>query len=165
MVYNFPRIYMETIDIVIETPKHCSQKFAYDKKTGCFRLHKILPEGMVFPFDFGFIPHTTGEDGDPLDALVISEFKTFPGCLIECRLIGAELAEQKEDGKTIRNDRYFFIPILSRQFKKIEEINDLPKQFRKETEDFFIQYNKAMGKEFNILKIIEAKKAFQAIKK
>ncbi|MEO7983395.1 MAG: inorganic diphosphatase [Bacteroidota bacterium] len=59
-------------------------------------LKKVLPAGQIFPIDFGFIPGTIGEDGDPLDALVMSEFKTLPGCLMECRLFSAVLAKQKE---------------------------------------------------------------------
>ena len=128
-------------------------------------LKKLLPTGMVFPFDFGFLPRTLGEDGDPLDALVISEFKSFTGCLMECRLIGAVLAEQKEKGKTIRNDRYFFVPVLSKQFKDVQKIKDLPSKFRKETERFFVEYNTAEGKEFTILKIVGPTKAYKTIMK
>jgi inorganic pyrophosphatase len=56
-----------------------------DDHTGYFKLSKVLPAGMNFPFDFGFIPHTKGEDKDPLDAVIISEFQSFPGAVVECR--------------------------------------------------------------------------------
>ncbi|HMG83849.1 MAG TPA: inorganic diphosphatase [Ferruginibacter sp.] len=88
---------MKIINVVIETPKGSAQKYDYDKKTGFFKLEKILPAGMVFPYDFGFIPDTKGEDGDPLDVLVFSEFCSFPGCMIECRLIGGIKAEQSKE--------------------------------------------------------------------
>ena len=156
---------MKTIDIIIETPKGSSEKYSLDDKTGYFKLKKILPAGMVFPYDFGFIPHTRGEDKDPLDALVISEFKSFPACIMECRLIGAILAEQTENGKAIRNDRYFFIPALSKQFSDTKFITDLPKKETEELESFFVQYNRLEKKEFKIIETINAKKALKLIKK
>ncbi len=85
---------MDTVTAVIETPKGNAEKYNYDPKTKFFKLKKILPTGMVFPYDFGFIPGTEGEDGDPLDIIVISEFESFPGCMVECRIIGAIIAEQ-----------------------------------------------------------------------
>lgn len=156
---------MNTIEIIIETPKGRSEKFDYDQASGRFKLKKILPSGMVFPFDFGFIPGTKGEDGDPLDALVISEFASFPGCVIECRLIGALLATQAENNKMVRNDRFFFVPVLSKQFSKVTSIEDLSKQQRKEMGMFFTQYNKAEGKEFNVIKIVNPEKALKLITK
>src|SRR6185369_9180201 len=115
---------MAVYKVVIETPRDSREKYEYDEKTRNFQLTKLLPLGMVFPFDFGFIPDTKGEDGDPLDAMLISEFKTFPGCSLECRLIGALKAEQSEQGKIIRNDRFFFIPHSSVTYKHIKSIKD-----------------------------------------
>jgi inorganic pyrophosphatase len=147
----------------VETPKGSCQKYAYDKRSGLFKLKKILPVGMVFPFDFGLIPDTAGEDKDPLDALILSEFSSFPGCILECRLIGAILAIQAEDDKKIRNDRFFFVPLLSKQFSAIEEMSELPKKHRKEMEEFFVQYNRVEGKEFMVEDVIDSKKAFKLI--
>lgn len=70
---------MASIEIVVETPKGSAQKYDYDPKSRFFKMSKILPSGMVFPYDFGFVPDTKGEDGDPLDMIVISEFNSFPG--------------------------------------------------------------------------------------
>ena len=119
---------------------------------------------LHFPYDFGIIPNTKGEDGDPLDALVVSEFCSFPGCLIECRLLGAVLAEQEDKKGTIRNDRYFFVPVLSKEFSGIKKIEDLPGTELKEIEDFFVHYNKEQGKDFRLLKVINSKKALELIK-
>jgi inorganic pyrophosphatase len=74
------------MDIIIESPKGSRIKYKFDNEYRLFRLHKILPAALVFPFDFGFIPGTTGEDGDPIDVMVLSEFQGFPGCLLDCRL-------------------------------------------------------------------------------
>lgn len=120
---------------------------------------------MMFPFDFGFIPDSKGEDGDPLDALVISEFRSFPGIMIECRLIGAIAAEQGTSKKMVRNDRYFFIPELSKQFAAIKDMDDLPQKEIDEIESFFVQYNKMEGKEFKILEVLNTKKALRLLEK
>jgi inorganic pyrophosphatase len=153
---------MFTIDIVVETPKGSAQKYDYDPESHFFKLRKILPTGMVFPFDFGFIPDTKGEDGDPLDVIMISEFASFPGCMVTCRIIGGFKAEQSEkEGKKkmIRNDRYLVVPKCSQIFEKLKSLNDLPREIIKQLEDFFIDYNKIEGKEFKVLEKLEAKEA------
>src|SRR5689334_8821768 len=123
---------MNTITAIIETPKGSAEKYSYDAKTKFFKLKKILPAGMVFPFDFGFIPDTKGGDGDPLDVILLSEFHSFPGCAVECRIIGAITAEQTEKKKKMRNDRFLAIPVHATLFKKIGSIEDLPKEIMDE---------------------------------
>ena len=92
------------LNVVIETPKNCRNKYAFDEKLGVFVLKGVLAAGHVFPFDFGFIPQTTGGDGDPLDVLVLMDEPAFAGCLVPSRLIGVIEAEQTElDGKRERN--------------------------------------------------------------
>lgn len=120
---------------------------------------------MVFPYDFGFIPDTQGEDGDPLDMIVISEFNSFPGVMIKCRVIGGIKAEQTgEDGKkTIRNDRFLAIPKCSNIFEKVKTIEDLPKQIMDDLEEFFVDYNKLEGKKFKALKKMDSKEARRLI--
>ena len=84
----------KNINAVIETPKNSGIKYTFDPETGLFKLSKILPEGLVFPLHFGFIPSTKGEDGDPLDVLILMDEPSYPGCLLECRLVGTIEAEQ-----------------------------------------------------------------------
>src|SRR5436190_20703711 len=113
---------MLCIDIIIETPKGSAEKYDYDPDLHLFKLKKILPEGMVFPYDFGFIPGTKGEDGDPLDIIVISEFHSFPGCIIKGKIIGgikAEQSEKKRSDKMIRNDRFIAVPKVSKMFGEL----------------------------------------------
>lgn len=155
-----------SIDVVIETPKGSAQKYDYVPDTPFFKLKKILPSGMVFPYDFGFVPDTKGEDGDPLDVIVISEFNSFPGVIIKCRIIGGIKAEQsgeKDSKKMIRNDRFLAVPKCSNIFQKVREIKDLPKQIIDELEAFFTEYNKLEGKQFNALKKMDAKEAQELI--
>jgi len=156
---------MKTIKSIIETPKHSEVKYSFDKHTGFFKLKKLLPAGMSFPHDFGFIPGTKGEDGDPLDSLVISEFKTFPGCMVECRLIGAMLAEEIAKGKKRRNDRFFLIPDVSKQFEKVESVTDLPEQFMTELLNFFVMYKDVDEQKFKMLEMVKEKEAMKIIKR
>jgi inorganic pyrophosphatase len=156
---------MQTITAIVETPKGSAQKYDYDKKNKWFKLKKIMPAGMVFPFDFGFIPGTKGEDGDPLDIVIISEFKSFPGCAMDCRLIGGILAQQTEKNKKIvRNDRFIAIPQASQMFAAVKSINDLPKDIIDQLKNFFINYNEQEGKKFRPLKNINSTNAYKLIK-
>ena len=117
---------------------------------------------MVFPYDFGFVPHTRGEDGDPLDILVLSEFKTFPGCMMDCRLLGAIVAYQTEkDGERVRNDRFIAVPIVSHHYDGVQSIEDLPQKLVEEIEHFFIAYNEISGKVFEPLERMNAMDAYQ----
>src|SRR5215510_14154109 len=103
---------MKSVKVIIETPRGSAEKYTYDKNHGLFALTKILPPGMTFPYDFGFFPDTAGGDVDPVDVMVICEFKSFPGCVLDCRLIGVLLAEQSSKKVTERNDRFVAIPML-----------------------------------------------------
>lgn len=138
-----------TIDVVVETPKGCRNKYTYDKKAKAFRLAKILPAGAVFPFDFGFIPDTKGGDGDPLDVLLVMDEPAYPGCVVECRIIGALKAEQQErDGTVTRNDRLVGVAAVSDMYRDIQDVLDLNKAVRSQIEHFFISYNEQAGKRF-----------------
>src|SRR4051812_48376929 len=124
---------MNKVTVIIETPKGSECKYSYDESLRQIKLKKLLPAGMVFPFDFGCIPGTKGGDGDPLDIIVISEFKSLAGCVMECRIIGAIKATQKEDGqKYVRNDRFIGIPEASVLYESISSFRALPKKILNE---------------------------------
>jgi len=143
---------MKEVTAIIESPKGSAQKYDYEPELKGIKLNKILPAGLVFPFDFGFIPGTKGEDGDPLDIIVISEIATFPGCAVDCRIIGAIEAEQTErDGKIVRNDRFLAIAKVSQLFSQINEADELPENILKQVESFFQNYNEQSGKKFKAL--------------
>lgn len=155
---------MKSIDVIVETPKGSAEKYDYDPKHQLFKLHKIMPAGMVFPYDFGFIPGTKGEDGDPLDVIIFSELKSFPGCMMECRIIGVLRAEQKEDRKKIRNDRFLAVPVESVIYRNIDSFKDFPSNIIEELEQFFVDYNKMQGKKFFPDGRLNADKAMDIIK-
>jgi inorganic pyrophosphatase len=136
------------LNVIIDTPKGCRSKFAYDMKRQAYVLKSVLPQGAVFPFDFGSIPGTKAEDGDPVDALVLMDEPAFCGCLIESRLVGVIEAEQSEDGKTERNDRLIAVAAKSQTHAEVQSLADLSPALLKEIEHFFISYNQERGKEF-----------------
>ena len=135
---------VHTVAVVIETPRGSRNKYKLDEKSGRFKLSKVMPEGMVFPFDFGFFPDTRGEDGDPLDVLVLCDEPTFPGCQIDCRLAGVLLTRQVDKGDTQskRNDRIIGIAQASLLFADVKELGDLPSVLLQQVEDFFVNYQK-----------------------
>jgi inorganic pyrophosphatase len=125
---------------VIETPKGSRNKFKLDQDTREFRLSKVLPQGMMFPFVFGFVPRTQADDGDPLDILVLMDEPTFPGCVVECFLIGVVEADQEEGGKINRNDRLLAVAKASEFYGDVRDISDLNPRTVKQIEGFFVNY-------------------------
>lgn len=133
---------------IIETPKGRRNKFNYDPETGLFELSKLLPEGMVFPFDFGFIPSTRGDDGDPLDIMVLMDEPAHVGCLLRVRLIGVIEADQTEQGKTAANPRLLGAAVNSYSYEGLVDIQDVRPTLLDQLEQFFISYNKLEGRQF-----------------
>jgi inorganic pyrophosphatase len=149
---------------IIETPKGSRNKFDYDPDSGLFMLGGLLPEGMMFPFDFGFIPSTLGEDGDPLDIMVLMDAPAHVGCLIDVRIIGVIAAEQTEKGKSETNDRLLGVSVHSYDHEDLETINDVSKTLLAQVEEFFVSYNKQRGKKFKITGTGGPKKGIKFLK-
>lgn len=151
------------INVVIETAKGSRNKYAYDEKVGLLTLRKVLPSGMVFPFDFGAIPGTRGEDGDPLDILVLMEEPVCAPCLVQAHLIGVIEGRQKEKGQTKRNDRLVATASCKNKPAEVESVKKLDPQLLKEIERFFISYNDLSGKEFKVMKYGGPKTALKLV--
>ena len=141
------------LQVVIETPKGSRNKYAYDEERGCFQLKKVLPAGMVFPYDFGFVPSTKAADGDELDLLVLMDEPAFPGCVLGVRLIGVITGEDKlESGETQRNDRLLGVATASDLYADIQHVDDLPEPLLRHMEEFFQNYPRVLSdKEFKLL--------------
>jgi inorganic pyrophosphatase len=139
------------IFVTIETPKGSRNKIKYDPSSRQFKLSKVMPEGMMFPYDFGFVPLTKAEDGDPLDVLVLTDEPLFPGCLVECSLIGVLKAEQKEERHTNRNDRLIAVANQSLLYSDTKTLKDLNPKVLQQVEEFFVNYQKVRGIEVRIL--------------
>ncbi|MDF2439957.1 MAG: inorganic pyrophosphatase [Abditibacteriota bacterium] len=152
------------LNVVIETPKGSRNKFDYDEEQGVFKLGGVLPVGASFPFDFGFAPSTLGEDGDPLDVLVLMDEPAFAGCLVPSRLLGAIEAEQTErDGHSERNDRLIAVASNYRQHQNLSSLNDLNPTLMDEIEHFFASYNLIKGKQFKTMARSGPERALQLI--
>ena len=124
------------LQVIIETPKGSRNKYSFDPDQKIFSLKKVLPAGMAFPYDFGFLPRTLADDGDPIDVLLLMDEPAFPGCLISARLIGVIRGEQIDGKKRIRNDRLVAIAEANHMYANVKKLEDLPRQFVKELEDF-----------------------------
>jgi inorganic pyrophosphatase len=143
----------EIFNVVIETPKGCRNKYAFDQGKRAFRLKKVLPAGMTFPYDFGFVPSTEADDGDPVDVLVLMDEPAFTGCVVQCRLVGVIEGEQEEGKEAVRNDRLLAIENGNHAWAKIKHVDDLGKKFLKELEEFFVNYHRLSGKKYRVLDV------------
>jgi len=161
-----PPIEHKLVNVIIETPRGNQNKFNYDPELELFRLKKTLPMGMVFPFDFGFIPNTLAEDGDPADVLVIMDQQGYAGCLVQCRPIGVIEATQTEgQNESVRNDRIIAVAASSQLYAAIESVKELNENMAAEIETFFVNYNKHEGKVFSPLRWAGAHAAVKLIKR
>ena len=153
------------LQVIVETPKGSRNKFSFDVEQEIFSLKKVLPAGMVFPYDFGFLPKTLADDGDPIDVLLLMDEPAFPGVLVPSRLIGVIEGEQIDGKKRIRNDRLVAIADANHMYANVRKLDDLPKQFLRELEDFFVNYHRLEGKEYKLLGCKGIAEAHTLIKK
>jgi inorganic pyrophosphatase len=154
------------LHVVIETPKGSRNKFKYDEKQHLFALSKTLAPGMYFPNDFGFVPSTRAEDGDPLDVLVLMDEPAFAGCLVQARLLGVIEAEQTDPGKrTTRNDRLIAVTRESQEHGRHESLADLPEETVAGIEHFFVSYQEMRNTQFKPLARQGPEKAAALVRK
>jgi inorganic pyrophosphatase len=142
----------DEVNAIIDTPRGSRNKFKYEPALDLFTLKKVLPPGAVFPYDFGFIPSTLCQDGDPLDVLVLIDDPVAPGCLVKVRLIGVIEAEQTEDGKTVRNDRLLAVASGCHGYCAVRSLRDLPSELLDGIEHFFVSYNEMQNRKFKPLR-------------
>lgn len=151
------------VHAVIETPAQTRHKYAFEPKYGIMLLKQTLAEGLTWPYDYGFIPQTLADDGDPTDVIVINESPTFSGCLLEVRVLGAVLLKKNgvvnnrvvaclrpQDGVTLKTDAY-------------EKIDDVPKDTMDGIERFLVEYSSVEGNKIQYEGICSRKKAFAMI--
>ena len=153
------------LQVIIETPKGCRNKYSFDDLQKIFVLKAALPAGMVFPYDFGFLPRTLADDGDPIDVLVLMDEPAFPGCALMARLIGVIEGEQTDKQQTVRNDRLVAVADTAHMWANTKSIKDLPKKALKEVEEFFVNYHELQGKKYKLLAVKGKKAALTLIEK
>ncbi|MBV8403486.1 MAG: inorganic diphosphatase [Gammaproteobacteria bacterium] len=149
--------------VVIETPKGSRNKYAYDPDERIFSLRKVLPAGMEFPYDFGFVPSTKAGDGDPLDALVLMDEPAFPGCRLTCRPVGIIEGETVDKKDTERNDRIVCVEQGTHSYTHVKHIDDLGKAFEEELKDFFVNYHEIGGASYRVLGVKGPRQAVRQV--
>ena len=141
----------EEINVVVDVPKGCNNKYEYSEEGGYFELDRVNYMSMFYPFDYGFIPQTHSEDGDALDVLLLTTYPTFPGCVVKARPIGMLLME---DEAGVEN-KIIAVPIekVDPRFKEIQDINDLGEHYKKEIQVYFQDYKKLEPKKYEHVKV------------
>jgi inorganic pyrophosphatase len=153
-----------TCRAIVETPHGSRAKFVYDPGSGLFALGKLLPAGLAFPLDFGFVPSTLAQDGDPLDLLILAEAELPVGCMVTVRLLGSMEVEQWKAGEDkVRNDRLITRISESRMFAGIDGLEQLGQVFTDELTTFFKTYKRLRGQQMEVLAIGGPERAVQLI--
>jgi inorganic pyrophosphatase len=132
----------KSLDVIIEIPKGSRNKYEYDHETESIKLDRFLFSSVVYPTDYGFIPQTLAEDGDPLDAMVTVSEPTFPGCVIPVKPIA--LFKMRDDKGV--DDKVLCVPLMDPNWNQIDELDDLPLPLRDEISHFFSIYKTPEGK-------------------
>ena len=154
----------ENVHVVVECSKGSHNKFTYEPDSGLFKLSKVFPAGVTFPFEFGFVPHTKADDGDPFDVVLLTDDPLFAGCLAEARLIGVMEAEQHDEGKLIRNDRAIAVAVESQQYRDVHTLDDLHKDYLDDMVDFITSYQKRTDHRFKLLRFSGPQRAVELVK-
>lgn len=141
------------VTVVVETPKGSRNKYKYDPDCQALRLGAVLGEGLAFPYDFGFIPSTLGEDGDPLDVLLFLDHGVPPSTVVTARLIGVLEIQQRtaKEPEWKRNDRFFAVATHAHDHQNLKRLADLRPHMLDEIESFFTHYAELNGKQLKVL--------------
>ncbi len=151
----------EVFNAIIEVPKGSRNKYEYNKDNEIFMLDRVLYSPLHYPADYGFVPQTIYDDGDPMDVLVLMDQPTFPGCLIEARAIG--IMGMIDGGDA--DYKILAVPVNDPRFDEIKDIDDVPEHLKKEIKHFFQVYKTLEGKEVEVLNWENAESAKKELKK
>ncbi len=149
----------DVVHAVIEVPKGNRNKYEYSKRAGVIKLDRVLYSPVVYPGDYGFIPRTLFEDGDPMDILVMINEPTFPGCVIEARPIGMFRMIDNEE----KDFKVLAVPATDPNFHGYNNLEDIPQHFPKEVGHFFLTYKDLQGTKVETLGWASAEEAKQSI--
>jgi len=149
----------EELTAVIEIPFGSRNKYELDKETGLIRLDRVLYSAVHYPGDYGFIPRTLHEDGDPLDVLVLVKEETFPGCLIDVRALG--VLRMLDRGEP--DDKILAVPLHDPYHQEWFDIADIPQHQLREVEHFFHSYKDLEGKRVQIVGWEKSDRAMKVI--
>ena len=132
----------DPVNLLVEIPKGSRNKYEWDEELQAIKLDRFLFSSVVYPTDYGFIPDTDAEDGDPLDAMCIVSESTFPGCVIPVKVIG--LFKMLDDGEV--DDKILCVPMKDPNLNHVEGLDDVGQQLKAEIAHFFAIYKGPEGK-------------------
>jgi len=145
----------EVINAVVEIPKGSRNKYEYDKENEAFNLDRVLYSSVVYPADYGFIPQSIYDDGDPMDIMVLMDQPTFPGCVIPSKPIGIMGMIDSGD----KDYKILAVSVNDPRYKDINNISDIPSHILKEIKEFFKTYKNLEGKKVEVLSWEDAESA------
>ncbi len=138
----------ENVNVIVEIPKGSRNKYEYDEDLGIIALDRTLHSSVHYPTDYGFVPGTRGADGEPLDALVMVDQSTFPGCLVEARVVGVLTIQSSDDPQ---EQKLLGVPVREPRFAEYDDVSDVPEHLLKEIEHFFEVFKDLEGSDIGTL--------------
>jgi len=149
------------VNAIIEIPKDSTVKYEVDKESGLLKLDRYMYSSMHYPGDYGFIPQTLWEDGDPLDVFVLTHRPSLPGILCEAKVIGViRMVDQDE-----KDDKIIAVHANDPRYSQWDSIKDIPKHFLAEIKHFLETYKELEKKTVKVFKILDAEEAYKDIQK
>ncbi|WP_018111893.1 inorganic diphosphatase [Thermus igniterrae] len=139
----------QVVNMVIEVPRGSGNKYEYDPELGVIKLDRVLPGAQFYPGDYGFIPSTLAEDGDPLDGLVLSTYPLLPGVVVEVRVVGLLLMEDEKGGDA----KVIGVVAEDQRLDHIQDISDVPEGVKQEIQHFFETYKALEAKKGKWVKV------------
>ncbi|MCD8201193.1 MAG: inorganic diphosphatase [Clostridia bacterium] len=155
------RVGEERFQALIEIPKGSKAKYEMDKETGCLKLDRILYTSTVYPANYGFIPHTLGDDGDPLDVLILCNEAIFPMTLVDCKPIGVIRMIDGGD----HDEKILAVPVKDPTYSGYKDISDLPAHIYEELMHFFEVYKALEYKITTVREVQHKDKAMKLIRR
>ncbi len=152
------------VNLVVETPRGIRHKYAFDAGCGLFKLSSTIAEGLTWPYDYGFVPGTLGDDGDPLDVLFLCDEPTFTGCFVEARLAGIVRLEKNgtENDRLIATAK--LVDGIAQSTDGYEKASDLPEPLVQSLCRFLVEYSESAGNKITFKGVDGRRKALAAIK-
>ena len=139
------------LQVVVETPRGSTIKIDYDAAHAVFAVSRALPLGTAYPYDWGFVPGTRAEDGDPIDAMVLHEASTYPGVVLPCRVLGmVRLTQRGKGARREYNPRIIALPTWNDRLGPVKDHTALPARMRREIEQFFVTATFFTGKDVRL---------------
>ena len=151
----------EEMNVIVEIPKGSKNKYEIDKETGLIALDRVMHTSQDMPFDYGFVPQTLWEDGDPLDVVILTTYPLHPGILVKVRAVG--MMDMVDDGES--DVKIIAVPVKDPRFAEIQDLSDVNKHTLKEMEHYFTTYKKLQNKEVVIKGFGDKKTAMDAFTK